>query len=185
MAVAELEKEATQKADTQPKSKTLQEKLGTYIALSTAIMAALAGIASLLMARHGGKATSQLIQATNYWNYYQAKSLKSYILTSEGTLLSAMGKQQDPKDAAKLADIEKEKKDIQTQAAQATANSELHGRYSHILADAVTLFQIAIANAAIAALSKKPNFWFVSIGLGIIAAGCLGYYGLIVAGVIA
>jgi hypothetical protein len=170
---------------TEVKHGRLHQNLSTYVALTAAIMAALAGISSLLMARHGGRATSQLIQSTNYWNYYQAKSLKSYILTSEGVTLNALGKPQDEKAAAKLAQIEQEKNEIKKQAEDAAANSKLQGFFSGLLGTAVTFFQIAIANAAIAALSKKPPFWFVSLILAAVGIGYFIYYALLVNGFLA
>jgi hypothetical protein len=161
------------------------DRLPMYVALTAAIIAALAGISSLLMGRHGGKATSQLIQASNNWNYYQAKSLKTYILGSEKNLFEAMGK--DPKDDAKasLVRLEAEKTEIKAQAEECTRLSEWHGKLAGTLGDAVTLFQIAIANAAIAALARKPLFWLVSLGLGLVGAAFLAYYGLQVFGVLA
>ena len=94
----------------------LRERLTSYTALTTAIIAALAAIASLMCGRHGGRATSDLVRASNCWNYYQAKSLKTYILASERDMLGAMGKTPDSDEAAKLEDLEREKREIKTQA---------------------------------------------------------------------
>jgi hypothetical protein len=154
----------------------MREGLPTYVALTAAIVAALAGLASLLMARHGGKATSELIQASNNWSYYQAKSLKSYILTSEKEIFGALGKTPPEGDVAKLADLEREKGEIKKEAEANTARSLAHGRLSAALADAVTLFQIAIANAAVAALSKRPLFWMISLGLAAVGVVCFINY---------
>ena len=151
----------------------LQEKIGTYAALTTAIVAALAAISSLMAARYSGRATSELVRASNAWNYYQAKSLKSYILISEKEILSALGKHQNPEDTVKLEALEQEKREIKAKAEANTANSEVNATLSHLLADAVTLFQIAIANAALAALVKRIGFWLVSLGL---AAGGVGFF---------
>lgn len=142
------------------------EKVAAHAALTTALLAAMAAIASLLMARHSGKATSELVKASNYWNYYQAKSLKSYILLSESELLAALGKEPKAADAQKLQELEKEKKEIKATAEQSTAESERNSRLSHWLGDAVTLFQIAIANSAIAALVRRRPFWWTSVGFG-------------------
>lgn len=161
-----------------PLRKTIHEKLGFYVSFTTAIIAAVAAISSLLMARHSGRATADLVQASNSWNYYQAKSLKSYILTSESHLLEAVGKPMKEADAAKLAEIEQEKTRIKTTAEAYTQRSQQNGALSGILGNAVTLFQIAIANAAIAALAKRPGFWLISVGLGLAGVGFLIYYAL-------
>lgn len=151
----------------------LQEKISTYAALTTAIVAALAAISSLMTARYSGRATSELVRASNYWNYYQAKSLKTYILISEKEIIGALGKTPKAEDAVKLEALEKEKQAIKAKAEASTANSEVNAKLAHILADAVTLFQIAIANAALAALVKRVGFWLVSLGF---AAGGVGFF---------
>ena len=160
-------------ATARPQLAKLQEKIGVYAALTAAIMAALAAIASLMTARYSGRATSELVRASNYWNYYQAKSLKSYILISEREILGALGKPQKPDAAAKLKTLEAEKQEIKAKAELCTANSESNAGLSHLLADAVTLFQIAIANAALAALVKRIGFWVVGLGF---AAGGVGLF---------
>jgi hypothetical protein len=154
----------------------LTAKMSAYVALSTAILAAITAIAALLMTRHSGRATSELVKASNSWNYYQAKSLKSYILTSEKTILTGMDKSPDPKAEAKLAELEEEKKTIKAEAEAHTTASEQNSKLSRLLGDAVTLLQIAIANSAIAALSKKLGFWMVGLGFGLIGIGFLAYY---------
>lgn len=156
----------------------LHERLGFYVSFTTAVIAAIAAISSLLMARHSGRSTADLVQASNSWNYYQAKSLKSYILTSQGHMLEAMGKPMKDADTAKLAEIEQEKNKIKATAEAYTLRSQQNGSLAGILGDAVTLFQIAIANAAIAALAKRPGFWLISVVLAIAGLGFLAYYSI-------
>jgi hypothetical protein len=184
MTVAEVRK-SDQKAPAGTLESKLVQKLGSYVALTTALIAALAAITSLLMAKHGGRATSQLIAASDCWSHYQSKSLKSYILTTESTLLEAMGKTPGEKEKAKLAELEKEKTQIASEAAEATASSKFNGKLSMFLSMAVMMFQIAIANCAISALAKKPAFWLIGIALALLGLCFFGYYGAIVSGICA
>lgn len=156
----------------------LQERLGFYVSFTTAIIAALAALSSLLMARHGGKSTSELVLASNSWSYYQAQSLKTYILSSEDHLLQAMGKTIPGQNAAKMEEKEQEKQKAKTAAESHSLCSRQQGALAGILGNAVTLFQIAIANAAIAALSKRPAFWLISILLALAGVGFLISYAM-------
>jgi len=58
---------------------------------------------------------------------------------------------------------EKEKEAIKKTAEESEKKSELHLGIHNILARAVTLFQIAIAMAAIAILTRKKLLWVISI----------------------
>src|SRR5258705_10793055 len=71
---------------------------------------------------------------------------------------------------SKLARYDKEQEGIKSEAEgkQAAAKSYFHKH--EVFARAVTMFQIAIAIAAISALTKKYSFWFVSLVFG--AVGC-------------
>ena len=154
----------------------LQEKVGLYVSLTTALIAALTGISSLLMGSHGGRAASEMVLANDQWAYYQAKSIKGYILDSEINLTETIGKPVRESSRTKLAEIEAEKKKIRADAEAHVAKSKRHGQLSGILSMAVMLFQIAIANAAIAALSKKWTFWLFSVGLALVGVGYFVYF---------
>src|SRR4029434_11020459 len=53
----------------------------SWVALSTAILAVLAAIAGLLSGEHANEAMMNQIEASDQWNYYQAKSIKASVLT--------------------------------------------------------------------------------------------------------
>ena len=58
----------------------------SWVALSTAILAALAAIAGLLSGRHVNEAMMNQIEASDQWNYYQAKSIKASVLDAKMSL---------------------------------------------------------------------------------------------------
>ena len=136
------------------------------VALSTAILAVLAAIASLLSGEYANEAMMNQIEAADHWSYYQAKSIK-YAVVDVKMALSGAPEEQDQ---SKRARYEKEQEEIKSEAEgkQAVAKSYFHKH--EVFARAVTMFQIGIAIAAISALTKKRSFWGVSLVFG--AVGC-------------
>jgi len=136
------------------------------VALSTAILAVLAAIASLLSGEHANEAMLNQIEASSQWSYYQAKSIKAAVLDAKIAFTGAPNES----DQSKRARYEKEQQEIKSEAEakQAAAKSYFHKH--EVFARGVTMFQIAIAIAAISALTKKRSFWLVSLVFG--AFGC-------------
>ena len=139
----------------------------SWVALSTAILAVLAAIASLLSGEYANEAMMNQIETSSQWNYYQAKSIKSAVVDMKMALSSVP----DEQDRSKRTRYDKEQEEIKSEAEakQAAAKSYFHKH--EVFARAVTMFQIAIAIAAISALTKRRRFWFVSLLFG--AVGCI------------
>jgi hypothetical protein len=139
----------------------------SWVALSTAILAVLAAIASLLSGKHANEATINQIEASDQWNYYQSKSIKASVLDAKMSLTTAPNES----DRAKAQRYEKEQEEIKSEAEhkQAEAKTDLHRH--EVFARGVTMFQIAIAIAAISVLTKRRRFWITSLLFG--AAGCI------------
>lgn len=135
----------------------------SWVALSTAILAVLAAIAGLLAGMYANEAMMSQIQASDQWGYYQAKSIKAAILEAKTTLAS----EATARDTEKAAQYQEEQTEIKREAElkQLEAKANLHKH--EIFAQSVTMFQIAIAIAAISALTKRRQFWFVSLVFGL------------------
>src|SRR5438874_1943358 len=58
-----------------------ERKGGMLIAISTALMAVLAAMASLLAGHHSDEAVIEQIRASDQWAFYQAKGIKDEILS--------------------------------------------------------------------------------------------------------
>ena len=58
----------------------------SWVALTTAILAVLAAITGLLAGTHANEAMMSQIQASDQWNYYQAKSIKAAVLETKMSL---------------------------------------------------------------------------------------------------
>lgn len=147
----------------------------SWVALSTAILAVLAAIAGLLSGMHANEAMMSQIQSSDQWAYYQAKGIKAAVLDAKMSLSGAAANEEDK---TKSERYQEEQKEIQEKANEKEHEAKSNFHQHEVLARSVTMFQIAIAIAAISALTKKRRFWIVSLLFGI--AGCvflaLGFY---------
>ena len=147
-------------------AKHSEEAWISWVALSTAILAVLAAIASLLSGEHANEAMINQIEASDQWSYYQAKSIKAAVLDAK-TVFTGASSESDQSKRDRYAHEQEEIKS-EAQHKQAAAKSYFHKH--EVFARGVTMFQIAIAIAAISALTKKRSFWAVSLVFG--ALGC-------------
>ena len=139
----------------------------SWVALSTAILAALAAIAALLSGRHVSEAMMNQIEASDQWNYYQAKGIKAAVLDAKMSL----GGASNESDQSKRDRYEKEQEEIKSDAEHKEAASKSNFHKHEVFARGVTMFQIAIAIAAISALTRRRKFWIVSLVFGVV--GCV------------
>jgi hypothetical protein len=131
-----------------------KEKSGSmYIAISTALMAVFAALASLMAGHHSDEAVIDQIQASDQWALYQAKGIKAEIRA----MVPAPGA-----DTA-IAHYKEDQKTSQESAREHEKASKDHLESHSVLARAVTMFQISIAISAIAILTKRKPLWWVSI----------------------
>jgi hypothetical protein len=120
------------------------------VALTTALLAVLAAVSNLFSAHESDNAVLKQIRASDQWSLYQAKSIKSKIVT----------------DAAEKARYETEQEEVKKKAEELETGSE-HSLNTHeFFSYAVTLFQVATGMGAIAVLVKKKWFWYTSMALG-------------------
>jgi Na+-translocating ferredoxin:NAD+ oxidoreductase RnfD subunit len=145
----------------------------SWVALSTAILAVLAAITGLLSGKHANEAMMAQIQASDQWAYYQAKSIKASVLDAKMTLTETATE----KDKEKAAQYLEEQAEIKREAEEKEADAKANFHKHEIFARGVTMFQIAIAIAAISALTRRRTFWFVSLVFGLVGLVflCLGW----------
>jgi ABC-type protease/lipase transport system fused ATPase/permease subunit len=139
----------------------------SWVALSTAILAVLAAIAGLLSGKHANEAMMAQIEASDQWSYYQAKSIKASVLDAKMTLTA----EATDKDKEKAEQYKEEQAEIKREAEHKQSEAKSNFHQHEIFARGVTMFQIAIAIAAISALTKRRSYWFLSIILGVV--GCV------------
>jgi hypothetical protein len=138
----------------------------SWVALSTALLAVLAAIAGLLSGKHANEAMMRQIESADSWSYYQAKSIKAALLDAKMSLSGSVNAQ----DKEKAAKFEEEETEIMREAKQKEAEAKSNFHQHEIYARSVTMFQIAIAIAAISALTKRRPFWVVSLLFGVVGA---------------
>ena len=137
-----------------------------FVALSSALLAVCAAVSALLAGHHANEAVIEQIQSSDQWAYYQAKGIKAAVLEGKTEVLAGLGKEVSEKDREKLKDYKAEQAKIKTEAQETAASSALHLKHHHTLAKSVTLFQIAIALGAIAALTRRKTLWLISLAFG-------------------
>jgi hypothetical protein len=154
-----------------------------WIALSTALFAALAAVAAL---KAGATVNEALVlkteatrlqaEASDQWAYYQAKGIKAAVAEASRTAWLAIAKEPPAEYAQKHERYLEEQKEIDKKAREKEkerdekskeADELLH--HHHGFANTVALFQVAIALGAVAALTKSRPVWGASLLLGVAA----------------
>ena len=145
----------------------------SQVALGSVLFAVLAAIASLMSNYHANEAMIDQIKSSDLWSYYQAKGIKSGLLSTKMEILDSLGKQRSTEDQTKFEEYKKEQSDISAQAKEKEEDSASHLRKHVVLSRGVTIFQISIAIAAIAALTGRKRFWLVGLGFALVGTAFL------------
>ena len=150
------------------------------IALTTALFAALAAVASL---RAGATVNEALVlkteaarlqaEASDQWAFYQAKGIKAAVQEASRTSWLAIGKEPPAQYEEKEKRYAREQVEIQNKARELeNKRDEKSSEADHLLhrhhgyANAVAIFQISIALGAVAALTRNRLVWFGSLLVG-------------------
>ena len=159
------------------------------IALTTALFAALAAIASL---EAGGtvnealalktEATQLQAQASDQWAYYQAKGLKATMTELSKNSWAALDKAPPDAIAKNLERYAEDQRKSKEEAEKLEKerdekNNEATGlmHQHHYFAQSVALLQVAIALGAVAALTRRRTVWIGSTLLGFAGAGMFAW----------
>ncbi len=159
------------------------------IALTTALFAALAAVASLQAGATVNEAlalkteaTQLQAQASDQWAYYQAKGIKAVVLEAEKNSLIALDKTPAPEALKNIDRYADEQKQAKEKAEELEHKRDEKGNeadelihHHHYYAFSVALLQVAIALGAVAALTRKRLAWLGSTVLGLLGAGIFAY----------
>jgi hypothetical protein len=148
------------------KAEPVNDRWISTVAVATAIIAVFAAICGLLAGHYSNEAILEQIRASDLWAYYQAKGVKLSVLTTKIETLEALGKQASSDDQEKARRYKEEQEEIKKEAEEKTGDSKLFFLKHETLSKGVTLFQIAIIMAAIAALTRKKTFFILSCIMG-------------------
>jgi hypothetical protein len=154
--------------------------LGQQVAIFSAVLATVGAIVSFLGGHtqneallYKNQAVLHRAEASDQWNFYQAKSMKQNLAELSANLATDPAKvefyrKEAARYAAEKKDIEKEARALEDKSKAALEKSD-HALHPHErLAISMTLLQIAIALASITVLTQKR--WLL-VGAGIAALG--------------
>lgn len=156
-----------------------------YLAISTALFAVFAAAAALEAGNYANEALFRAnqgvlkqTQAVDAWSEFQADSIKKQTQLNLALLLAHVGgtpaeiKAADDEAARRQGQQDDLMREARARDAETAAlNEESHRQleHHHRFAVAVTLFQVAIGLAAIAALLRRRAVWYGSLGAGALA----------------
>lgn len=156
--------------------------LAQYVAIFTAVLATIGAVVGYHVATtlneamlYKNEAVLKKTEASDQWNYYQAKSTKGNLAQLAADLSRGPAAERYRKDAERY---EREKQDIKRTAealeeksARANAESEHLLHPLHRAEQSLTLIQIAISLASITVLTRKK--WLFGVAAVAAAAGVL------------
>ena len=148
-----------------------------YLSFSTALIAVLAAIAALESGTYSNEALLEKneallaqTKASDQWAYYQAKSVKGTIYASQAAAaqasnseLAARAQKEAERYATEEEEISKSARELEKEVKEDGERSSESMEHHHRFAYAVTMFQISIALAAVAALSRQKSVWFAGL----------------------
>ncbi len=141
--------------------------LGQQIAIFTAILATVGAIVSFFggdtqnnALLYKNEAVLKRAEASDQWNYYQAKSMKQNLAEVAASIgadpaRAEAYRREAQRYAGEKKDIEREARALEAQAKQFNEKSERALHPHHFLSISMTLLQIAIALASITVLTQK------------------------------
>ena len=152
-----------------------------YLSFSTALIAVLAAIAALESGTYSNEALLEKneallaqTKASDQWAYYQAKSVKGTIYASQAAAaqasnseLAARAQKEAERYATEEEEISKTAKELEKEVKEDSERSSESMEHHHRFAYAVTMFQISIALAAVAALSRQKSVWFAGLAVAV------------------
>jgi uncharacterized protein DUF4337 len=152
------------------------------LSFSTAIIAVFAAIAAM---QSGAFSNEALIQkneamlaqakASDQWAYFQAKGIKGAVYATQASTLktsnpelSADARQEADRYSSEQKEISEEAKKFEEEVKARNEDSDKSLEHHHRFAYAVTMFQVAIALSAIAALSRQKFVWILGLAIGLL-----------------
>ena len=153
-----------------------------YLSLTTALIAVLAAVAALESGTYSNEALIQKneallaqAKASDQWAYYQAKGIKGSVYATQAAAARATNpeladKSQKEADryAAEQEEISKSAREFEGEEKKDSELSDKSLEHHHRFAYAVTMFQISIALAAVAALSRQKAVWLVGLAISLL-----------------
>jgi len=161
-----------------------KEKWMTYLSITTVLIAVCATFSTFKGGGYGTKSLMNQTLASDQWAYYQAKSIKNYILGMQKDNLElqilTLGKSNTSKDVienydkkikeyeTKITGVEKDKDEAFKAAKEFESVRDNCKIHSAAFGIAVIFLQISILLSSISALAKRRFVWYISLIVGAI-----------------
>ena len=140
-----------------------------YLSFTTAVIAVLAAIAALESGTFSNEALMQKneavlaqAKASDQWAYYQAKGVKAAVYAAHGSTEKARQETEEQQEISRTA------KEFESEVEKSSGLSDRSLEHHHRFAYAVTMFQVSIALAAVAALSRQKVVWLVGLTISLV-----------------
>ena len=156
------------------------------VALSIAILAICLSFISNLGDNSKTSAILKTSEASDQWNYFQAKSTKAQLAAMHGDLMMRLSSDERFEDSRKRAtelgkDAQRydvEKADIKKQAEALTAQARNFSAINDRCDQAALLLQIAVVVCSVAILGQSHKFWWLGMIMGVadIVVGATAYF---------
>jgi hypothetical protein len=153
-----------------------------YLSLATALMAVFAAIASLESGAHSNEAifdknnaVLHQSQASDQWSFFQAKGIKATFLKAQSQSLPPASAdlagrlaQESERYTNEQDEIQRKARELEERVAESNRNATEHIEHHHRFAISVTVFQVAIALGAIAALTRRSLLFWIGLAGGLL-----------------
>jgi hypothetical protein len=139
------------------------------IGLTMAILAVLLAVATMLSHRSHTEEVLVETQATDQWNYFQAKNIRYHVYDADAEMAQLFGDKGATAAADFAAKSKQQKKDseeIQVEAEKLGKEVELAGRKARFFDGSELLLEVAIVLSSITLLSRTRAYWQASFLFG-------------------
>jgi septal ring factor EnvC (AmiA/AmiB activator) len=166
------------------KKKTWLNRIPTFIAITTLLLAACATLTSFKAGGYGNRMVLAQSQASDQWAFYQAKSIKETQYQIQRAALAALVASEIRTEAVnkQLADFDKEisrykqeKDDIAKEAKKLEAERDSARQYNSVYGQALMFLQVGILLSSLASINKVYGYWYAGTISGVIGIGLFLY----------
>jgi hypothetical protein len=145
------------------------------VGLTMAIFAVMLAIATMMSHRAHTEEVLREAQASDQWNYYQAKNIRSHLYDADAEMAGLFGDRgaQEASDfRAKSAQQKKDSEEIQREAQKLGKEVEVMGRRATFYDGSELFLEVAIVLCSISLLARSRAYWkysFVFSAIGLMA----------------
>lgn len=152
------------------------------IGMTMAILAVLLAVATMLSHRSHTEEVLLETQATDQWNYYQAKNIRYHVYDADSEIAALLGEKGAPAAADFHTKSMQQKKDseaIQTEAERLGKEVSVMERRAGFFDGSELFLEVAIVLSSISLLARSTIYWktsflFAAVGIATSLWGLLG-----------